>query len=163
MKLQSDIVLQVIENGIYYYNKFGEIGAFHHPEVDYERIKSQIGKKIFSFKWKDLNVKFWLTKEEAETKAQEYLNSINKYIDLELLKKICELKEDDTFYYKENDIIYDERIESFSHYDKQKLAFVRIVEYDNDYICGYDEYEHPISEYGKTWALTREELENGSQ
>ena len=159
LKVSVDIIKQVLENGIYYFNKFGEVHYLSSPKVDCDSIIGRKYGKECYFKWENLNKKFWLIEEEAKTEAQKYLDEILRYINLKRLKKICNLKVNDSIYYKEGKNIFDTTIEnSFSNFHKDILAFVNIIEYDDDYGSKYDEKEFPISEYGKTWALTEGEL-----
>lgn len=158
LKVSAETIMQVITEGIYYFNMLGEIKSASNLFVSEDTIKgNKCGKEIY-FKWEDLNKKFYLTKEQAEEEAKKYLDSVLKYVDLKTLKKIVKIKSNDKFYYVENNHIYTSTLESYSHWNKYRKMFIEIIEYDDDYGGGYHENEYPISEYGKTWALTRKEL-----
>ena len=152
-----DVISKVLNDGIWYYNMLGKVGHLCLPSIDIMNITGKKGQKNLSFKWSDLNIKFWLTKEEAEFEAKKYLDEVLKYVNKATLNKITKLKNGDTFYYIFNNEVYDEKLE-YSHYDKFKKALIVVNEYDDDYGFKYDEREYPISKYGETWALTEKEL-----
>ena len=152
-----EMIKQVLDNGIYYFNKLGEVHSLRDVMVDYTKITG-LSYRRCSFKWKDLGVKFWLTKEAAKENADSYINEITKYISLSILKKITKLKENDSIWIKDNLNVRKRVIQTYAYYGKQDLTFVNIVEYDDDYGGSFEEELYPISEYGKTWALTEKEL-----
>ena len=154
------IIINVIENGIWYFNRLGQVNHLSYPNVDSSHIRGNKGSTHMNFSWSDLNKKFYLTEKEAQEKAQEYIDNFSKYISLKTLKKICKLKENDIFY---------EKTEIFGviscsidncYYDKYELALIVLAEYDDDFGGGYKVYTYPLSQYGKTWALTKEEISN---
>lgn len=155
-----EMIKQVLDNGIYYFTKLGDVYGLSNTMVDYEKITGLSFRRQCSFKWEDLGVKFWLTKEEAEEQATAYKNEITKYISLSTLKKITKLDTSKTIWVKDEKRIWENDVEQYAYYSKKDLTFVNPVEYDDDYGGGFTEELYPISEYGKTWALTKEVLEN---
>lgn len=155
----AENLIQVLNDGIYYYDKFGKVSSFYKPDVSQNYIKTKIGGKQFSFKWDDLGIKFWLTREEAEQHAKEYLDELTKHTSLKTLKRICNLKDCDSFYALDEDInkVRKRSVGDYYFYMKSTMTFVSLVEYDDDFGGGYYNYEYPISEYGKTWSLDIDE------
>lgn len=158
-KTTAEMLMQVLDDGIYYFNKLGDVYGLSSIMVNYEKITGLSFRRQCSFKWEDLGVKFWLTKEEAEEQATSYINEITKYISLSTLKKITKLNANNTIWVKDESRIWKNDIEEYAYYNKKDLTFVNPVEYDDDYGGGFTVELYPISEYGKTWALTKEELE----
>ena len=158
MKVPSDVAVQVIDCGIYYYNRFGVVNCLFYPSVDHRYIKGKYGKKQLCFKWEDLGVKFFLTHKEAYDKAEEYKARVTKYVSLDTLEKICKLRYPGIFYEVRHLDIDEVYVEEYSYFDKNDLAFINVIETDSDYERYYEE-TYPLSEYGKTWALTKNELE----
>ena len=154
----KDTLYKVITQGIWYYNKLGEIGRNTNVKVDKYYINFAVFGKHMGFNWKDLNTKFFLTKNEAEKAAKEYLDYILKYIDIKTFKKILNLKEDDVIVeVSPSKHIFERTVEQYSHWDKNKKAFIIVSEYDDDYGGGYDEFEYPIHEYGHSWFLSEKD------
>ena len=154
----KDILYQVITEGIWYYNKLGEVGHNTDVKVDTHYINFKVFGRNMGFNWKDLNIKFFLTKSEAEKAAKEYLDSLLKYVDINTLKKIVNLKEDDVIVelsFSKN--LFHRTVEQYSHWDKKQKSFIIVSEYDDDYGGGYDEFEYPIHEYGHSWFLTEKD------
>lgn len=160
--INKEELYSIVTGSIWYYNRLGAVGEIPFPTVDNFYVKCRIYKKQFCFRWEDIHRKFFPSKEEAEREAKRYLDDVLPYVSLDTLKKIINLKEDSEFYYIEKgyDRIDCDHLEKWSHWNKYKRAFIVMVEYDDDYGGGLDEWEYPISEYGKTWALTKEELEH---
>ena len=94
----KDILYKVMTEGIWYYNKLGEVGHNTDVKVDKNYINFKVFSKSMGFNWKDLNIKFFLTEIEAEKAAKEYLDYILKYVDIKTFKKIVNLKEDTEIY-----------------------------------------------------------------
>lgn len=159
-KVTKDDVYRVINEGVWYYNKLGKIGHLSFPTVDFKYIKGKLFSYTCCFSWMDINKKFFLTEQEAQKSAQEYLDEVLKYVNLTTLMKIVKLTKNDILYlnHKSNAYIRERVLEAYSHWDKYNRAFVVVTEYDDDWGGGCYEEEYPISEYGKTWALTEEEL-----
>ena len=155
----KDTLYKVMTEGIWYYNKLGEVGHNTDVKVDTHYINFKVFRKSMGFNWKDLNVKFFLTKNEAEKAAKEYLNYILKYVDINTLKKIVNLKEDDEIYEVKGYYTrpFSRTVEQYSHWDKKRKAFIIVSEYDDDWGGGYDEFEYPIHEYGHSWFLTEKD------
>ena len=70
-----------------------------------------------------------------------------------VIKRINKLKADSVIWTNDG-----ERTLEHPYYDGQKRALCNWIEYDDDYGGGYYEDEYPLSEYGKTWALTAKEM-----
>ena len=172
MELTKDqLILESLYKGVYYYNKFGKVLHFITSDDNLLYITCKYGRKKFYFAYDDFGGKWFLSYEVASKKAQEYLEEITKYISLKTLKKIVKLKEGSTIFSKNEEGIIDKYIINHydtCYYDKIKKAFVIINEYadfgdeyfdDDDSVGAY----FWISNYGKTWALTKEELLNDVQ
>ena len=160
-KPDVNIIIKVLNDGIYYYNKFGNVGYVNDVSISYKGISGSLNRRMpVYFKWEDLGIKFWLTKEEAEKNAEIYRNEIIKYISLEDFKKITKFKAGNTIYEKDEKNIWETTLGIYFHYSKSDLAFVNVIEYDDDYGGGYEEKLYYINQYGKTWALDREGLKN---
>lgn len=168
-KLTKDqLILETLYRGVYYYNRFGEVLHFITSNVNLERITCKYGRKNFYFGYDDFGVKWFLSHEEATKKAQEYIEEVTKYISLDTLQKINKLKRKDVIFIKNEKMrIENVRLDYLDNwfYDKFKKAFVIMDEFawfGDEY---FDE-DNPVgaylllSKYGKTWALTKEELEN---
>ena len=161
-KVTKDDVYRVINDGVWYYNKLGKVGCLPSPTVDSQYIKGKLFGYSCCFDWVDINKSFFLSEQQAQKEAQKYLDEVLKYINITTLTKIVKLTKNDILhlYHKDNDYIEDRTLEAYSHWDKYNRAFIVVTEYDDDWGGGCYEEEYPISEYGKTWALTEEELKH---
>jgi len=154
----KDILYQVMTEGIWYYNKLGEVGHNTNVKVDTNYINFKVFGRNMGFNWKDLNIKFFLTKNEAEKAAKEYLDYLLKYVDISALKKIVNLKENDEIVeLSSSKHLFHRTVEQYSYWDKKRKTFIIVSEYDDDYGGGYDEFEYPIHEYGHSWFLTEKD------
>ena len=111
----------------------------------------------FFFRWDELGVSCFITKGEAQQKAAEYLAEVTRYVSKSKLKRISSLKEGDRVWEKYRSGVYETCL-SIPHYDKDSLALIDEWEIDDDYGGHYNDHAYLLSEYGKTWALTKEEL-----
>lgn len=59
--------------------------------------------------------------------------------------------------------IHEGELGDFNEYDKSSQKFLISSAYDDDWGGGYESEEFPISEYGKTWAICKKDLEGGVQ
>lgn len=163
----KDAVLKVLENGIYYFDKFGKVVHLYSVDINTEAIKGHRGKRQIYFKWESLNKKFFLTQDDVEKEASKYLEKIKELkITLKLIEKVNKYitkfnRFDNQFYFYVKDSnknrIYD-TIPDYCFFDKDKLALICEYEYDDDYSTHYDEEEYPLKDYGKTWAFKESEL-----
>lgn len=162
MNIKGNIIIKVLEEGIWYYNVYGKICHLSSPEIDTQYIKGKNWGRNTCFKWENLKKKFWLTKEEVEKEASKYLEKLKKLnISISLLKRIVKFlnsKRTDSCFYTVREYGIDDTSPDYCFFDKDKLALICEYEYDDDYCGGYDEFEYPLAKYGKTWALTEEEL-----
>lgn len=164
---KSQLMLDSLHNGIYYYSRFGEVLHLTTLNVNLDYITCKYGRKQFYFKYEDFGEKWFLSYEVATKKAQEYIEEITKYISLETLKKIVKLKKEDVIFIKDKYGIGEENLYDYHFlYDKTKKAFI-LTSYDDNFVSGNyygNGYESDlyllISDYGKTWALTKEEIKN---
>lgn len=167
--IKSETVMQVLENGIFYFDKFGKVVHLCSVDINTEAIKGHRGQRQIYFKWEGLNKKIFLTKEDAEKEASKYLEKIKELkITLKLIERVNKYvtkfnRFNNRFYFyvkdkkgKEYDI-YD-TIPDYCFFDKERLALVCEYEYDDDYSTHYDEREYPLKDYGKTWAFSKEEI-----
>lgn len=162
---KSQLMLDSLHNGVYYCSRFGEVLHLITLNVNLDYITCKYGRKQFYFKYEDFGEKWFLSYEVATKKAQEYIEEITKYISLETLKKIVKLKKEDVIFIKDKYGIGEENLYDYHFlYDKTKKAFI-LTSYDDNFVGGnyYDNgYESDlyllISDYGKTWALTKEEI-----
>lgn len=152
---KDQLILESLHKGAYYYNRFGEVLHFTTSNVNLERITCKYGRKEFYFKYEDFGEKWFLSYDVATKKAQEYIEEITKYISLNTLQKIDELKKKDMIFIRNEKM----GIESILlcdwnnwFYDKTKKAFVIMQE------INFDVIDFLIADYGKTWALTANEL-----
>lgn len=165
---KSQLMLDSLHNGVYYCSRFGEVLHLTTLNVNLDYITCKYGRKQFYFKYEDFGEKWFLSYEVATKKAQEYIEEITKYTSLETLKKIVKFKKGCTIFLKNGEGIIDNytiRIYDTCYYDKIKKAFVIIDEYSYFGDEYFDEDDPVgayfwISSYGKTWALTKEELLN---
>lgn len=67
----KDAVLKVLENGIYYYDRYGKVVHLYSVDVNTNAIKGKRGTRQIYFKWEDLNKKFFLNEESTTIKANE--------------------------------------------------------------------------------------------
>lgn len=165
----KDAVLEVLENGIYYYDRYGKVSHLYAVDVNTNVIKRKIGTRQIYFKWEDLNKKFFLNEESAIMKANEYLDKLKELnITLSLIKKVFKFVKDfnsysydSTLYEKvvrgDNTYTYD-ATPNYCFFDKEKLALICEYEYDDDYGGGYTETEYPLKDYKRTWAFKESEL-----
>ncbi len=162
MNVTGNIILKVLEDGIWYYNTYGKVCHLSYTVVSTHCIRGKNWGRNMQFKWENLKKKFWLTKEEAEKEASKYLEKLKKInISVSLLKRINEFinsKKSDCHFYIIDEYGLGETSPDFYFFDKNKLALICEYEYDDDYGGGLDEEEYPLVKYGKTWALTEEEL-----
>lgn len=157
-------IKDVIYNGIWYFNRLGKVGHLCSPDVNRCNIHGIIGKKHLNFSWSDYKNKFWLTEEEAQKHADRYLAKALKYVSPKVLKQLANLKKVEYFYEKDKDRDYisSYKLSGYSnhdYYDKHRLAYIQVIEYDDDWGGGFREYEYPLKDYGKTWSFDREDLE----
>lgn len=161
------LMLDSLHNGVYYCSRFGEVLHLTTLNVNLDYITCKYGRKQFYFKYEDFDEKWFLSYEVATKKAQEYIEEITKYISLETLKKIVKLKKEDVIFIKDKYGIGEENLYDYHFlYDKTKKAFI-LTSYDDNFVSGNyygNGYESDlyllISDYGKTWALTKEEIKN---
>lgn len=152
------MILEVLDEGkIYYYNRLGKVVELNCNCVTPVGAICNLGATKFYFKYEDFNKKWFLSSTLAHTCAQEYKKQIC-CIRQNILKKIIKLKAGDTIFIKEKgfDIyaFYSTVLGSYVYYDKYRLSLISIIEDDYE-----EETEYKLSDYGKTWALTQEELE----
>lgn len=167
---KDQLILEALYKGVYYYTRFGEVLHLMTSNANLERITCKYGRKEFYFKYEDFGEKWFLSREVATKKAQEYIEEITKSISLETLKKIVKLKKEDVIFIKDKYGIGEENLYDYHFlYDKTKKAFI-LTSYDDNFVSGNyygNGYESDlyllISDYGKTWALTEEELLNDEQ
>lgn len=147
-------------NGIYIFDKLGKVHIIFSPKIQSYNIYGNIGTNKFNYKLADVGTRFFVSKEECELKAKEYLERVSKYIPLNVLKKISRLKGGDTFYY----IRYDGKVDQYElgdkfWFDKQKLELVDFVDYDTDYGGEEEDCHFPLEKYGETWSFRKGDLE----
>lgn len=149
--------LKLIDD-IWRVTKAGEVIRLNFIGATSTEVSCLFYNRRFFFKLEELGVNYFITKGEAQQKAAEYLAEVTKYVSKSKLKRISSLKEGDRIWVKSK-IGVSEAYLSTSHYDKNSLALIEEWEIDDDYGGRYDDAVYPLSEYGKTWALTKEELE----
>lgn len=157
IELSFNELKDILENGIYYYTRYGIIKHAEQVKIGRTYVESY---KI-SFPISDLNKKWFINKESCACAVSEYLNSLPVSIDI--VKRINKLTKEDTIWYKDDD----EDIDYFNLDDYESFYYLPTeqrlecyYDYDNGLYCESRADQFPLSEYGKTWALTREELEN---
>ena len=151
---------------IFIYDKLGKCIELFSPVLDYNKIKTRIGNTTLKFEWKDLGVKFFSNKETCEKAAKEYLERVTQFVSLKTFKKILRLMniQKEIVFYRRNKKgkVEATEVDEVNWFDKQTLTLVSIYYWDDgEGYGGEDRVEYPLSTYGKDWALTREELENG--
>lgn len=157
--LDLDNFYKMIDN-IYFYDKLGRVVHIAFPSIEYRSIKFNLGKTKFKFDFKDLGIKFFLSYADCEAAAKQYLCSVETCMPISTFKKVCRLKEDDMIFCRNEDgRVFEDPIPRMHYYDKHRFGLVCFYEYDDDYGGGYEEVLIPLTEYGKTWALTKEELQ----
>lgn len=158
VELSFNELKDILENGIYYYTRCGIIKYISSVEIGLTYVKSSISSKL-SFSISDLNKKWFISKEACACAVSEYLSSLP--VPVSVVKKISKLTKEDKIWYKNDDGKVDcfglNDYESFYYFPTEKCLEC-YYDYDNGFYCEGRADQFPLSEYGKTWALTKEEL-----
>lgn len=144
---------------IYTYDRFGKVIILPSPVIQYQVVMARIGQTKFFFKLSELGTKYFVSLEECTDKAKKYLSEVKKYVSISTLKKFRKSKNNKISFYDIKSGLLSYESPDYFYYDKYKLALMCFYEYDDGLCGGVIEAEYPLNEYGKTWALTREELE----
>lgn len=148
----------ILEYGICYYNCLGEVKILTNTCISSEYIIGKQYKKQCCFKIEEFGKTWWLTYTLAKLETQKYIDEIKKYVSLKTLKKVLKLKPYNKIFLKDNEEIIEQELGDYVYFDKHKKALIEIIEYDDDF-GGYQKInEYYISDYGRTWTLTKEEL-----
>jgi hypothetical protein len=156
VELSFNELKDILENGFYYFTRYGIIKHARQAKIGSTYVESY---KV-RFPISDLN-KTWFINEAICTCAViEYLNSLP--VPVRIVKKISKLTKKDTIWYKDDDGDINcfglDEYESF-YYLPTKQCLECYYDYDNGLYCEGRADEFPLSEYGKTWSLTKEDLE----
>lgn len=158
VELSSNKLKNILENGFYYFTRFGTIKHVTSADIGNTYVKSSILHNV-SFPISDLNKTWFINKESCTCAASKYISSLP--VPVSIVKKISKLTKKDTIWYKDDDGDIDcfglDEYESF-YYLPTEQCFECYYDYYNGL---YDETraeQFPLSEYGKTWALTKEQL-----
>ncbi len=158
VELSLNELKNILENGFYYYTRYGTIKHVRPAEIGDTYVKSSILHNV-SFPISDLNKKWFIDKEACVCAASEYLNSLPVSIDI--IKRITELTKEDKIWYKNDNGKVDcfglDEYESF-YYLPTEQRLECYYDYDNGLYCETRTEPFPLSEYGKTWALTKEDF-----
>ena len=159
VELSFNELKDILENGFYYFTRYGNIKQVRQAEIGSTYVKSSILHKI-CFPISDLN-KTWFINEAACTCAvSKYISSLP--VSINIVKRINKLTKEDKIWYKKDDGKVDyfglDDYESF-YYLPTEQCLECYYDYDNGLYCESRAEQFPLSEYGKTWALTKKELE----
>ena len=158
VELSFNGLKEILENGFYYFTRYGVIKHVRQAEIGYAYVKSSALSKI-KFLISDLNKTWFINKAACSCAAAKYLSSLP--VSVNIVKKISKLTKEDTIWYKNDNGRIDYFIlsayESF-YYLPTEQCFECYYDYDNGLYCEGRADQFPLSEYGKTWALTKEEL-----
>ena len=158
VELSFNELKDILENGFYYFTRFGTIKQVSQAEIGYTYVKSSILPRL-KFSISDLNKTWFINKDACNRAVSEYISSLPVSIDI--IKRIDKLTKKDTIWYKNND----GKVKSFVLDDYGEFAYLPTeqcfecyYDYDNGLYCETRAEPFPLLEYGKTWALTKEEL-----
>lgn len=159
IELSSNALKDILENGFYYFTRFGTIKHVIPAEIGNTYVKSSILHKV-SFPISDLNKTWFINKDECTCAVSKYLSSLP--VPVSIVKKISKLTEGDPIWYKKDD----GKVDYFEldgwggfAYLPTEQCFECYYDYDNGLYEETRTEQFPLSEYGKTWALTKEELD----
>lgn len=158
LELSFNELEYILDNGIYYYTRYGIVKHISPVEIGRTYVKSCISSRV-SFSISDLNKKWFINKETCACAVSEYLSSLP--VSINIVKRINKLTKEDKIWYKNDNGKVDcfglDDYESF-YYLPTEQRLECYYDYDNGLYCEGRADEFPLSEYGKTWALTKEEL-----
>lgn len=163
--LTMDFVKHCLQETMYSFDKFGETKEFSAHNIDQSGVHRKMGNHNHTYTWEKFGVYWFFSKEECEKKANEYIQKLG--IPVSKFKRVYNYinnydsyLNDKALYYKDKDgKIYESHLGDINIYEKDTQQFVMAYEYDDDWGGGYDTEEFPISEYGKTWAIYKKDLE----
>lgn len=158
VELSFNELKDILENGFYYFTRFGTIKCVDQAEIGRTYVKSSILPRL-KFSISDLNKTWFINKDECKCAVSKYISSLPVSIDI--IKRIDKLTEKDTIWYKNDD----GKVSSFELDDYESFYYLPTeqclecyYDYDNGLYCETRADSFPLLEYGKTWALTKEEL-----
>lgn len=161
--LTIDFIKKCLQNKIYSFNKFGEVKELYGQKISEIGVHRKMGTHNYTYTWEKFGVYWFFDEEECKQKANEYLQSLG--MPVQKFKKIYNYitnhnSYDGTIYCKHEDgTIHEGNLGHYNDYDKSSQTFVMRYEYDDDWGSRYESEELPISEYGKTWAICKKDLE----
>lgn len=158
VELSFNELKDILEHGFYYFTRYGIIKQIRQAEIGNYYVKSSILHKI-RFPISDFNKRWFINKDACACAVSKYISSLP--VSVKVVKKISKLKKEDTIWYKNDK----GDIGCFSLDDYESFYYLpteQCFECYYDYYNGlYDETradQFPLSEYGKTWALTKKAL-----
>ena len=148
-------LFKILKNGFYYFTRYGIIKHAEQAKIGNTYVESYKVRFLIS----DLNKTWFINKAECSCAVAKYISSLPVLVSV--VKKISKLTKKDTIWYKDDDgkvkcFVLDD-YESF-YYLPTEQCLECYYDYDNGLYCEGRAEEFPLSEYGKTWALTKEEL-----
>lgn len=158
VELSFDELKDILEHGFYYFTRYGTIKHVRQAEIGNYYVKSSILHKI-NFPISDFNKRWFINKEACACAVSKYLSSLP--VPVNIIKKISKLTKEDKIWYKNDNGKVDyfglDDYESF-YYLPTEQCLECYYDYDNGLYCESRADQFPLSKYGKTWALTKEEL-----
>ena len=162
--LTLDIVKECLINKMYSFNKFGEVKEFYGDKISKYGVHRKMGNHNHTYTWEKFGIYWFFDEEECKKKANEYLQSLG--MPISKFKRIYNyftkhnIYDDKPIYCKNEDgKIHEGELGDYNEYDKSSQKFLISSAYDDDWGGGYETEEFPISEYGKTWAIYKKDLE----
>lgn len=166
--LTLDIVKECLISKMYSFNKFGEVKEFYGDKISKYGVHRKMGNRNHTYAWEKFGVYWFFDKTYCEQKACEYVQKLG--MPISKFKRIYNYitkhsaYDDKPIYCKNEDgKIYEGHLGDYNEYDKISQKFVMTFEYYTDWGSECETEEFPISEYGKTWAIYKKDLEGGNQ